>query len=144
MPVFSAVRSIRDDFDNVRSSLEQQGVQISTSARGAYRTLRSQSGMARLYVITWLLSEASDQPEWMLLAALGSEPGTEMPRTLRLEIFDDTQLLFNQSLNDTTHSVLYAQVIGNYNEKFCLTVTANETDIFEIPSFGFQIDERLR
>ncbi|NJK52186.1 MAG: DUF1822 family protein [Leptolyngbyaceae cyanobacterium SU_3_3] len=63
-----AMRSLREDFDTIRLSLEQQGVQIPPSARGAYRVLRSQQTSLRLYALTWLLSESS---EWMLLIALG-------------------------------------------------------------------------
>lgn len=141
MPVFSPVRTLREEFDSIRSSLEQQGVQIPTSARGAYRSLKSNQGSFRLYAITWMLSENADEPAWMLLVALGAEPGAEMPRSLRLEIRDPVESLFDQSLDATSRGILYAQVLGNWNEKFWVTVTANATDVFEIPPFGFAIDE---
>lgn len=140
MPVFSPVRSLREEFDSIRSSLELQGVQIPPSARGAYRSLSSDQGSVRLYAITWVLSEDANQPEWMLLVALGAEPGTEMPSSLTLEIRDETQTLFVQTLEDTHRGVLYAQVVGNWDERFWVTITANAIDVFEIPPFGFAID----
>jgi hypothetical protein len=140
MPVFSPLRSLREEFDSIRSSLDLQGVQIPTSARGAYRSLKSEQGSFRVYAITWMLSENPNQSEWMLLVALGAEPGADLPRSLRLEIRDETQTLFDQSLEETNRGVLYAQVLGNWDERFWVTVTADDTDVFEIPPFGFAID----
>lgn len=138
MPNFAAVRSLREEFDQIRSTLEAQGVHIPSAARGAYRTLRSTQGSFRFYAVAWIVSEDSD--EWMLLVTLGAEPGDSMPESLKLSIRDDTSLLFEQSLEQRDRSVLYAQVVGNWNEKFNVTVTANQTDKFEIPPFGFELD----
>lgn len=140
MPTLSAVRSLREDFDSIRSTLEQQGIQIPAIARGAYRTLRSNQGSFRLYAVTWLVSEAADQREWMLLVALGAEPNTTMPSSLKLSIRDDSVLLFEQTLEERDRSVLYAQVLGNCDETFRVTITANQSDVFEIPPFGFDLD----
>ncbi|MCU0548038.1 MAG: DUF1822 family protein [Leptolyngbya sp. Prado105] len=139
LPGLSALRSLREDFDSIRSTLELQGVHIPTTARGAYRTLQSAQASFRLYAVTWIVSEQSS--EWMLLIALGAEPDTRMPANLKLAIRDETALLFEQTLEDNDQSVLYAQVIGNWNEKFQVTITAHQTDVFEIPPFGFEIDE---
>ncbi len=139
----SAVRSLREDFESIRSTLEQQGVQIPSTARGAYRTLQSDQGSFRLYAVTWMVSEASDQPEWMLLITLGAEPNAQMPQNLRLTIRDDAAILFEQTLEESNSSVLYAQVLGNWTEKFRVTIVANQADVFDIPPFGFELDEPI-
>lgn len=76
----------------------------------------------------------------MLLIALGSQPQAQMPNTLKLEVRDETQQLFEQSLEDTSRGILYAQVIGNQGEQFWVTVTANDEAVFEIPPFGLELE----
>jgi hypothetical protein len=128
-------------FDEIRTALEEEGIQIPSTAGGAYRSLRAEQGSFRVYAITWMLSENTDQPEWKLVVALGAEPETMMPRSLRLQIRDEEQPLVDQSLEDTRRGVLYGEVIANWNERFWVTVTANGTSIFEIPPLGFEIDQ---
>ena len=138
LPALSGLRSVRsleENFDQIRASLEQQGVYIPSSARGAYRDLDSEQSSLRMYAIIWEVTETPDNPEWTLLIALGSQPEAQMPNTLTLEVRDETQQLFEQSLSDSSQGILYAQVIGNLNEQFWVTVTANDI-VFEIPPFG--------
>ncbi len=132
------MRSLHKNFAQIRGRLEQQGVYIPSSARGAYRDLDCKRGSLRLYAIAWPLSETAENPEWMLLIALGTQPQAQMPTTLTLEIRDQTQQLFERSLSDTSNSILYAQVIGNWGEQFWITVTADNA-VFEIPPFGFSL-----
>lgn len=138
--VLSGLRSFQEDFDQIRAELEQQGIHIPLAARGAYRDLECEQGSLRLYAVTWILSETSANPEWILLIALGSQPQAQMPNTLKLEVRDETQQLFGQSLEDTSRGILYAQVIGNQGEQFWVTVTANDEAVFEIPPFGLELE----
>ena len=119
--------------------LKAQGVDIPLMARGAYRDLEYEQGGLRLYVITWVLSETPD-PEWTLLISLGSQPHVQMPKTLKLEVRDETQTLFDESLQDTNQGILYAQVIGNWDERFWVTITADDEAVFEIPPFGLELE----
>ncbi|ARV59866.1 hypothetical protein BZZ01_15610 [Nostocales cyanobacterium HT-58-2] len=135
----SALRSLQEEFYKVRTALEQQGVHIPPTARGAYRDLSWEQGSLRLYAVTWVISEELDCPEWMLLIALSPQQRTQTSMHLNLEIRDETQKLFEQSQDDTSQGVLYAQVIGNWGERFWVTVSANEA-IFEIPPFGFELE----
>jgi Protein of unknown function (DUF1822) len=144
MPAFSQLRlssELRslEDFDDIRAGLEQQGVHIPLLARGAYRDLECESGSLRLYAIMWLLSETDENPEWMLLVTLGSQPQANMPEIVNLNIRDETQVLFAGTLEDTNHGILYAQVIGNLGEQFWVTVTADNA-VFEIPPFGLELE----
>ena len=76
----------------------------------------------------------------MLLYVVGSKPETEMPRNLWLEVSDSIQKLFSQSLEKINQEILYSQVIGNFGEKFWVTVTADNEFVFEIPPFGLQLE----
>jgi len=143
LPAFSQLRSLQlrslqDDFEQIRAGLEQQGVYIPNTARGAFRDLDCEEGSLRLYAIMWVLSENSGNPEWMLLVAVGSQPETPMPNTLTLEVRDETQILLEETLSDTSQGILYAQVIGNFDEKFWVTVITDEV-VFEIPPFGLEL-----
>ncbi|BAY62364.1 hypothetical protein NIES22_24380 [Calothrix brevissima NIES-22] len=144
LPAFSEMRSFRyaqESFDPIRASLEQNRVYIPVSARGAYRDLDSEHSSVRMYAITWELTETPDNPEWTLLIVLGSQPDATMPNTLTLEVRDETQQLFQQSLTDTSQGILYAQVIGSLNEQFSVIVTADD-NVFEIPPFGLGVGAR--
>ena len=141
LPAFSQLRSLRirslqEALEQIRSGLEQQGINIPDTARGAFRDLECEAGSLRLYAITWVLSEISENSEWALLIALGSQPEAEMPASLQLEVCDETQQLFLQSLQDTSQGILYTQVIGSWGEKFWVTVTIDDEFVFEIPPFG--------
>ena len=140
LPALSQMRSMRGNFDNIRSLLDKQGIHIPPEARGAYRDLEYEQGGFRLYAITWVLTETSE-PEWTLLIALDSQPQTQMPRTLKLEIHDETQPLFSDTITDTNQGILYAQVIGNWNERFWITATADNEAVFEIPPFGIELEQ---
>jgi hypothetical protein len=140
-PALPAIRSLRKEFDSVRSSLEQRGVRIPPEARGAYQDLRWNGGDLRLYAVTWLLME-SEQPEWILLVALSVQSQVQILRSLKLEVREETKQLFKQTLTENFDSaVLYAQVIGNWGDQFWVTVTANEEAVFEIPPFSFEIED---
>lgn len=138
----SAMRSLRlinDNFDPIRSSLEAQNVYIPVHARGAFRDLECESGVIRLYAITWIISQSEPNPEWQLLVVLGSQPGSSMPKSLRLEINDENQSLFDEELADSSKGILFAQVIGNIGENFWVKVTADNQYSIEIPPFGLEL-----
>ncbi|NJN10549.1 MAG: DUF1822 family protein [Richelia sp. RM2_1_2] len=133
----SELRSLEEEFEQIRSGLAKSGVQIPSTARGAYRDLESDRHLVRLYAIMWVLSEGANK-EWMLLIALGSQPQGQMPK-MTLEVRDQTELLFTESLEDTNKGILYAQVIGNWEERFWVTVTVDDDTVFEIPPFGMEL-----
>ena len=134
----SELRSLEEEFKQIRSGLAKSGVQIPSTARGAYRDLESDRHLVRLYAIMWVLSETGDNKEWMLLIALGSQPQGQMPK-MKLEVRDETELLFTESLEDTNKGILYAQVIGNWEERFWVTVIVDNETVFEIPPFGMEL-----
>ncbi|MBF2063587.1 MAG: DUF1822 family protein [Calothrix sp. C42_A2020_038] len=130
----SAMRNF-DDFKRIRDGLEARKIYIPSTARGASRELKSECGGVKLYAIVWKLDE-NPNPEWMMLITLGCIADIPMPKTLRLQVRDQTQELFNQYQEDTTNGILYAKVIGDSNDRFWITVTADDTAVFELPPFG--------
>lgn len=137
----SKIRSLQKEFERIRGGLEQEGIDIPSTARGAFRDFECEAGSLRLYAMTWKLSEVSENPEWMLLITLGSKAEEELPRSLQLEVRDETQQLFLQSLQDTNQGILYTQVIGNSDEKFWVTVTIDDEFVLKIPPFGLELEE---
>ena len=142
LPGMRSQRSLRsrEEFDSVRSSLEQKGVHIPPEAKGAYRDLRWDGGSLRLYAVTWLME--SEQLEWMLLVALSMQSQVQTSSSIELEVREETKQLFKQTLTENLDSaVLYAQVIGNWGDQFWVTVTADEEAVFELPPFSFEIED---
>jgi Protein of unknown function (DUF1822) len=128
-----------EDFKPIREALEKQKIYIPTNAQGALRDLNSECAALRLYAIIWELDEVSDNREWMLLVIVHSISSSLVPKTLKLEIRDKTQQLFNQTLEgDSSREILFARLIGDSNDRFWVTVTADETSVFEIPPFGME------
>jgi Protein of unknown function (DUF1822) len=134
----SPIRELRksEDFQIIRDGLEAKKIYIPSTAQGASRDLNSDGVGIRLYAVIWELDEVPNTQEWMMLIALGPISGVPIPKTLKLEVRDQTQELFNQSLEDTTTAMLYARVIGDANDRFWVTVTADESIVFEIPAFS--------
>lgn len=140
---FTELSSLQANFEQIRLGLERQGTIFPDTARGAFRNLECEAGSLRLYAITWVLSEISENPEWMLFIALGCHSEKEMPASLQLEVCDETQQLFLQSLQDTSQGILYTQVIGNFDEKLSVTVTVNDEYVFK-SDFWFGIRSNLK
>lgn len=136
----SPIREIRSpvqEFESIAKQLRHNGVEIPTSARGAFRDLQLTEIPLRLYAVTWSMLEDS-LPEWTLLLILGAAPGTGLPPGLRLRVSDQSSVLVEQTLDDRTReSYLFASVIGSWDEKFVVTVGL-ETGIEQtLPPFSF-------
>ena len=50
------------------------------------------------------------------------------------------QQLFEQSQDDSNQGILYAQVIGNWGERFWVKVIVDLDAVFEIPPFSFELE----
>jgi hypothetical protein len=142
------MRSVAGNFEAIRSSLQQQGVNIPESAKGAYRDLPADGAsgdQVRLYAVMWLLHpELPDTSDWILLLVADSpdlSEGESPIETIQLAVRDAEQTLFDQVKTRTQNpAILYAQVVGAQDECFWVTVTVNQNNVFEIPPFGFEHD----
>jgi Protein of unknown function (DUF1822) len=145
------MRSVAGNFEAIRSSLQQQGLNIPESAKGAYRDLPlggTSGDQVRLYAVMWLSHpELPDTSDWILLLVVDSpnlgESTTEtIPvETIQLAVRDAEQTLFDQVKSRTQNpAMIYAQVAGQQDECFWVTVTVNQDQVFAIPPFGFEHD----
>jgi hypothetical protein len=129
------LRDSQDNFEMIQASLKKQGINVPSSARGAYVGIDAKNGSLRLYAIAWVLPDTAESPGWILLTVLAPQPGTTMPEKLSLKVCDEAQILFDETLDDTSLGMLYAEVMGDMQEKFWVTVTADEV-VFEMPGLG--------
>jgi hypothetical protein len=134
------LRDAEDNFEMVQTSLQKQGINLPPTAKGAYVGIDAEYGSLRLYAIAWVLPDTAENPGWILLTILAPQPGSPMPQKLRLEVCDEAQVLFDETLDDTSLGMLYAQVMGEMREKFWVTVTADEV-VFEMPGLGMEGSE---
>jgi hypothetical protein len=131
------MRSPIQEFEEIAKQLRHNKVEIPTSARGAYRDLQLAGVPLRLYAITWsMLSDSL--PEWELLLVLGTASGTSLPSGLRLRVSDQSSVLVEQRLEDkTSESYVFTSVIGNWDEKFIVTVGLQAGIEETLPPFSF-------
>jgi Protein of unknown function (DUF1822) len=140
------MRSIAGNFEAIRSSLQQQGLNIPEYAKGAYRDLPADGAITdrvRLYAVMWLVDpELPDTSDWILLLVADSpdlSEGESSIETIQLAVRDADQSLFDQVKRRSQNpAILYAQVVGQQDECFWVTVTVNEDQVFAIPPFGFE------
>lgn len=131
------IRSPAQEFEAIAKQLRHNSVEIPTSARAAYREIQLAGIPLRLYAITW--SIVSDPlPEWELLLVLGTASGMSLPTGLRLRVSDQSNVLVEQKLEaKTSESYMFASVIGNWDEKFIVTVGLQAGIEEALPPFSF-------
>jgi len=137
----SAMRSARgtnlevEQFDGIMAALLEQGVDISSQARGAYRDVQLGNDALRLYVVTWEISH-TDPAEWTLLAILGTQSGELLPSQIKLKIRDEEKLLDEQVLLEHQQTAyLYTQVFGVLNEQFRVAIETVNGEVLTLPPF---------
>ncbi|MEO1146843.1 MAG: DUF1822 family protein [Cyanobacteria bacterium J06638_22] len=144
LPSFSysaAMRSLRspvEQLDGILSDLTRyRSVTIPTTARSAAYDFRVEDAALRLYVVTWELPSAGAAPDWNLLAILSPQSDALMPLGTRLQIRDAQTLLTETTLDDASGTFLYAQVIGEPNERFLISVRSPNGISVTLPPFVF-------
>jgi hypothetical protein len=131
-----------EEFEQVASAMERQGITIPSEARGAYHDFYWDGPPLRLHVVTWKLLSTFEAPEWTLLLLLGTQTGIEMPTGIRLQIQDVSQVLEERISDESTqHSYLCMQVIGAWNEQFQVTIELTDGVIITPPPFAFSSPE---
>jgi Protein of unknown function (DUF1822) len=130
-----------EGFDQVMRRLIEQGMEISSQARGAYREVQLGGHSLRLYVVTWKI--ARSQPvEWTLLAILGNQSGERLPAQIKLAIRDEMELLDEQVLlSNQAADHLYIQAVGALNERLWVALETAEGERMTLPPFTFSNEE---
>lgn len=129
LPPFAPAAALR----SAQEELQTLGVQIPLEARGAYQELQAGTVSLRLHVVTWVLSAAIDAFEWTLLITLS---GNRLPVGTRLRVRDDSQLLFEQAVEDSADA-LFAQVGGGLSDRFWVTIDLPDHASIDLPPFCF-------
>lgn len=135
-----AMRSVQfssAQLDRVMTDLIDRGdIELPPQIGHAYQEIPFRTTTLRLYALVWELPNAEGTPEWMLLVILGTPTGAQLPAEVRLQIRDETQLLANAVLELYPDSYLYAQVRGEQNEQFYITVLLEDEKI-DLAPIGF-------
>ncbi|USR92384.1 DUF1822 family protein [Phormidium yuhuli AB48] len=133
-----SVQTPAEELETLLRDLEQQGVVIPQTARGAYQELNHQGLPGRLYALTWKVLDSHYSPEWSLFLFLGPRPGAPLEPGTQLIVQDETSVLVRQSLNeDSGQAYLYTQVIGQMDEQFTVSIIAADGTPLTLPPFTF-------
>lgn len=110
------------------------GLEIPESAGRAYQNISPENTL-RIYAITWPLQDASG---WSLLLVLNVIPNRKVSFGFTLRISDQTGVLAEESLQqDSKDNYIFAQVEGNYEDKFLATITSITGEEQTLPPFAF-------
>ncbi|MGG6269842.1 MULTISPECIES: DUF1822 family protein [unclassified Leptolyngbya] len=132
------------DVTSVFTEIERSGIHIPPTAQSGYRSITLNYHTFRLYVTTWAIEETSE-PEWSLLVILESIDSSTLPTGTQLIVQEGSTVLIEEAAR-VESSYLIAQIIGNWNEKFTLTLrsinpeTHTPTDSLSLAPIVFQPD----
>ena len=134
------MRSPVEEFTVINSQLQQKGLEIPVQARGAYQDLSLAGVPLRLYAVTWHLLSETEPDSWTLLLILGTPALESLPSNLKLRVSDQTGILLEQKVNpDWGNTYLFTRVVGNFDEKFLVSVSLGDGVEITLPSFAFDI-----
>lgn len=135
----TALRSPIEEFGAIASQLKQRGQEIPLQARGAYREVLLAGIPLRLYAITWPLLSDSEPQWWSLLLVLGIPSEMTLPCSLKFRVSEKTGVLAEQVLNpEQREHYLFTCVVGDWNERFLVTVGLTNGLELTLPPFGFE------
>ncbi len=142
MPAFVTAEGLRfplretlPTIGNLFTNLE---ITIPPEARGAYQDLQVGTVAVRLYAVTWVLSLPDDRQGWTLLTVLSGQSGQPLPLGIQLQIRDSVEILETQVLQtDRPDAALYAQVGGEWNETFRVSIQLVTGETFTLSPFTF-------
>ena len=134
MPAFATAGGLRA-IGNLFTHLE---IAIQPEARGAYQDFQVGTVAVRLYAVTWVLSLPDDRQGWTLLTVLSGQSGQSLPIGIQLQIRDSVNILETQVLQtDQPDAALYAQVGGEWNETFKVSIQLTTGETFTLSPFTF-------
>ncbi|MEO1377431.1 MAG: DUF1822 family protein, partial [Cyanobacteria bacterium J06635_10] len=134
------MRSPVEEFTVISSQLQQQGLEIPVQARGAYQNLSLAGVPLRLYAVTWHLLSELEPNSWTLLLILGTPALESLPHNLKLRVSDQTGILVEQEVNpELGNTYLFTRVVGNFDEKFLVTISLGDGVEMTLPSFAFDM-----
>jgi hypothetical protein len=133
-----AMRSPTEEFQAIINQLQHRGLEIPAQARGAYQDLLLAGIPLRLYAMTWHILSESDSHLWTLLLVLGTTSQNTLPSYLKLRVSDQTSVLLEQGINqEQGDNYLFTRVVGNWDEKFLVSVSLMDGVEINLPPFTF-------
>lgn len=142
LPTPKLVTSFRSlpTLDIIIEELQARGMSIPNTARGASQNFNLAEYFLQLYVLAWLIEETT---EWSLLLILGIPSEQSLPEGLKLEIRDANGILGEQEVEpNCDQSYLYAQVIGELDEQFIVTIALNNEQYLTLPPFTLRSEQQ--
>jgi hypothetical protein len=124
-----------DEFVKVIQDLNHQGLAIQTDARAAYRTVQLGSQPLDLCVLT----APQTQDEWSLLLIVKPPAGQTLPTGFKLEISDGHQVLVQRQVESDAPGAIYAQVAGELDEQFDVTLSQMDGTALLLPPFAWSL-----
>jgi len=127
------------DLTSVFTEIERSGIHIPSIAQSGYRSITLNQHTFRLYITTWETSAS----EWSLLAILESIQSSTLPIGTQLVVQEGETLLVEEAAGARS-AYLIAQIIGNWNEKFTLTLKSVDPesntilDVLSLPPIVYQ------
>jgi hypothetical protein len=124
-----------DAFVKVLQDLAGQGVELPANARAAYRTVQLGAVPLDLCVLTAPLGEK----EWSLLLLVKPQADQILPAGLQLQIGDGQSILVQQQVQGGDRGSLYAQIVGELDEQFEVTLSQPDGTALLLPPFVWQL-----
>lgn len=136
-PAESFANATDDHLSAILTAIERNGIQIPQNSRAAYQDVTVGDQALRLCAVIWATVQATPEPEWSLLAILKALPYQTIPEQTRVIISETTTPIVEEILRPGS-SYLVAQIIGNWNEQFTITIELSSGDRLTLPPFTFQ------
>jgi hypothetical protein len=134
------MRSPEEEFEVITTQLRHRGLEIPIQARGAYQDIFLAGIPLRIYAVTWHLVGESEQREWSLLLILGAPALSSLPADIKLRVSDQTGILDELGLNaESEDSYIFTRVVGNWDEKFLVSVSLMDGVEVTLPPFAFDL-----
>jgi hypothetical protein len=137
-PDLGLMRSPFPELAGLIRQLQDTGVAIAETARGAYQDVQLENHVIRCYGIVWTFLNSDRVPQWYLLLVLTPQAGATLPSGIKLTVRDETQVLVERSLEgQNLNQSLFAGVSGAWEETFEVAIALVNGVTFTLPTFGF-------
>lgn len=128
-----------EELQGIIQQLTNTGIEIPTTARGAYQELIIADSAVRLYALTWPFLSPENTTEWTLVLVIGPQPGRNLPPGIRLRVSDQSGILVQRRHNpNSLDPYLYVVIAGRWDEKFLATITLANGTTLTLPPFAFR------
>jgi hypothetical protein len=104
------------------------------------KLLNSTFALAPLTEKLGFFNRTSQQPEWSLLLILGAPALSSLHSNIKLRVSDQTGILEERGLDArTSDTYIFTPVVGNWDEKFLVSVSLMDGVETTLPPFAFDL-----